>query len=494
MNDMAPMWRERTLWLLLAFVALMGTVFMPREMYPGDPVTVREETRAILLHRELAVEPRVATHYGETQERGQYVVENPNNGRSYSKYGSMLAVAYVLPMAVEWFVEGELPVFSSPRRPLYLNGFNILLTLLTAASLYRTARRFGTQAWVSAVFVSLCFYTTYLWNYLRAQNSDIFQLLLFCWAFSAFLDVVDARARGTTSWALARMWLACAALMLTKTSYVFVGPIFASALFVDRASRGFGSLVASAWAEARLHAMPAVLAAGVLAIHNWIKFGAPWASGYHVWRPHIVNPFAGDLPQALFELCFSARWGVPALFPVLLLAIPWIVPWARREPIRYGAVVAIAGFYTLFLGSVISWRGEMAYGPRYWIFVLPLLVLPAVDTIAWLARRNWTSRLTLVAVIVLLGASIRDQLAVNRHSFFAAYYVLGPLENHMTVEAAEFFVDHSFGYVLRHLERAFPELAWWQNMQPKISPDAAGAYENHVRTVLGQGNLYWFQR
>jgi hypothetical protein len=98
---------DRELWYLLAAVAVMGIVFMPREMTPGDPFAVREETRAILLHGELALEPSVAKHYAQTQERGQYVVENPNNGRTYSKYGSMLALAYVLPMAVEWCIEGE---------------------------------------------------------------------------------------------------------------------------------------------------------------------------------------------------------------------------------------------------------------------------------------------------------------------------------------------------------------------------------------------------
>jgi len=148
-------WRERWFWGILAFVATMGVVFMPREMYPGDPVTVREETRAILLHGELVVEPFVAKHYAETQEKGQYVVEHPTNGRSYSNYGSMLAFAYILPMAAEWFIEGDLPAFASPRRVIYLNAFNILMSLLIAASLYRTARRFDAAPWVAAVFVGL---------------------------------------------------------------------------------------------------------------------------------------------------------------------------------------------------------------------------------------------------------------------------------------------------------------------------------------------------
>lgn len=487
------MHRERMFWWLQAFVAFMGILFMPREMYPGDPVTVREETRAILLHGELAVEPFVAKHYAETQERGQYVVENPNNGRSYSKYGSMLAVAYVLPMAVEWFVEGELPVFGSQRRTLYLNAFNILLSLLIAASLYRIARWFEADPWIAATYVALCFYTTFLWNHLRVQTSDIFQLLCFTWATSAFLDVLDARAGATKPLAFARMWAACAAMQLTKVSYVFIAPLFAVALLADRLRRSDDPPMLAIWKEARLHVIPAGLAAIALAALNWVKYGAPWITGYHVWRPEVTTLFGGDLSRSLFELAFSARWGLPYLFPVLLLAMPWMHSWVRRDPVAYGAVLGIASVYTILVGSMISWRGEMSYGPRYWIFSIPLVSLPAVDAIRWLARRQVASIAVAIGVAGILGHSFLNQMAVNRHSFFAYYYLLSPLENALNVETAEFFLDSSYGDVIREFETRFPDLRWWENMQPKVRPDAAGAYENHVRQVLAPSNLYWFK-
>jgi hypothetical protein len=487
------MYREREFWLLLAFVFVMGVVFMPREMYPGDPVTVREETRAILLHGELAVEPFVAKHYAETQERGQYVVENPNNGRSYSKYGSMLALVYVLPMAAEWFVEGDLPVFGSPRRTLYLNAFNILMSLGIAASLYRIARRFEAAPWMAATFVAICFYTTFLWNHLRVQTSDIFQLLCFTWATSAFLDVLDARPGETKPLAFGRMWAACTAMQLTKVAYVFVGPLFALALLADRLRRSDDPPLVAVWKEARLHVVPAVLAATLLAVLNWVKFGAPWTTGYHVWRPEVTALFGGDLDRNLFELAFSARWGLPYLFPVLLLAMPWMISWVRKHPVAYGGILAIALVYTILVGSLISWRGEMSYGPRYWIFSVPLVALPAVDTLRWLARRQAASIVAAFVVICILTHSVLNQMAVNRHAFFAYYYLLSPLENNLPTEAAEFFLDSSYGDVIRDFESRFPDIPWWQNMQPKIRPDAAGAYENHVRQVLGPSNLYWFK-
>ena len=232
-------------------------------MYPGDPMAMREETRAILLRGELAVSEVVVREYA-TSELGQYIVDNPRNGRSYSKYGSMAAWFYLLPMGIERLIEGGLPPFSSPRRVVYLNFFDVLLSLLVAASLFRTAQRFGAAPWVAATYVGLCFYTTFLWNYLRVQNSDIMQLLLFAWAVTAFLDVLEARQERGGSWnSVIRLWLACGALLLTKIAYLLVGPLFAVGLLMDRKTRVGGSWLAAFVAETKVHIVPASVVVGL---------------------------------------------------------------------------------------------------------------------------------------------------------------------------------------------------------------------------------------
>lgn len=92
---------------------------MPGEIYPGDPVTMREETRAILLRGELAVSDEVVRQYSRG-EPGQYIVDNPRNGRSYSKYGSMAAWFYlVYSTALQWQVnKHSFMAFYSLRGPL----------------------------------------------------------------------------------------------------------------------------------------------------------------------------------------------------------------------------------------------------------------------------------------------------------------------------------------------------------------------------------------
>jgi len=482
-------------WLLLSLVATVGVVCMPRDIYPGDPMAMREETRAILLRGELAVSDVVVREYANS-EPGQYIVDNPRNGRSYSKYGSMAAWLYLIPMGMERVIEGGLPPFSSPRRVIYLNVFNVLLSLLVAASLFRTAERFGAASWVAATYVGLCFYTTFLWNYLRVQNSDIMQLLLFAWAVTAFLDVLEARQERGGSWnSVIRLWLACGALLLTKIAYLLVGPLFAVGLLMDRKTRGGGSWLAAFVAETKVHIVPASVVVGLWLGINTLKFGFPWRTGYHIWKPEI-HGFTGDLFDALYHLLFTAQWGLGFCFPVLLLALPFIGRWCRRDPVRYGTLLGIGVTYLLLIGMLPSWRGEMCYGPRYWLFVLPFVSLPAVDAIRSLASGTRMARIALVLVGAGLLYSAALQWQVNKHPFFAFYSLRGPLEDTMGIAAAHYFTHHSYGRVLWDCSRAqdhLTDLAWWKETKPRLLPEAAEAYEKRVRSVISTHNFFWLK-
>ena len=481
--------------LLLAAVVVVGVACMPRDIYPGDPVTMREETRAILLRGELAVSDVVVRNYAATGEPGQYVVDNPRNGRSYSKYGSMAAWLYLIPMGLEKLVEGDLPPFGSQRQIVYLNVFNVVLSLLVAASLFRTAQRFGAAPWAAAAYVALCFYATFLWNYLRAQNSEIMQLLLCAWAVSAFLDVLDARRQGLGGGSsVVRLWLACAALLLTKVAYLLIGPLFAVGLMVDRKNRLGGSWLATFVAEAKVHLLPASIAVGVWLGVNTVKFGSPWRTGYHVWRPEI-HGFTGDVFEALYHLLFTPQWGLGFCFPVLFLALPFIGRWCRQDPVRYGTLLGIGLTYLLLIGMLPSWRGEMCYGPRYWLFVLPFVSLPALDAIKSLASGTRPAWVALVLVGAGLMYSTALQWQVNRHSFFAFYALRGPFEQTAGLTAASYFLNHSYGRVLWDFSRAqdrLSDLPWWKEMKARLRPQDAEAYEKHVRAVLAGNNLFWF--
>lgn len=481
--------------VLIAFVAATGIVVMPAEMYPGDPVTMREETRSILLRGEYAVTESVAQHYRETSEPGQYVVDNPRTGRAYSKYGSMAAWFYILPMAVERIVEGSLPPYGSERRVFYLNVFNVILSALAAASLQRTACRLGATPWVATAFVLASFYATFVWNYLRAQNSEIIQLLLFSWAVTAFLDAVEVRDRRATSVSVIRLWIACAALLLMKVAYLFVGPLFALGLIAERKRTDASGWIDAIRRESMVHLVPGLACGAAWGANNFIKFGAPWLTGYHVWRPES-HGFTGSLADSLPQLLFGVQWGFGFCFPVLLLALPWATAWLRREPIRYGTLVGIAVIYVLLIGMLPSWRGEMCYGPRYWMFVLPFVALPAVDTIRWMFQSKGAARIATAIVLVGLSYSGWLQWQVNRWPFFTFYALRAPFEQTGGVAATSAFALDSYGKIQADMYRCrddLSQLEWWKTTKRTIPPEFAAQYEKYVRETLSVSNFYWWR-
>lgn len=489
-------WREGPLWALVGLVLVLGVVFMPAEVLPGDPLTMREESRAILLHGELAVEDELVAKYAAAGEAGQYVVENPRTGRSYSKYGSMSAWMYCLPLGLELLVAGELPAFDSPSRLVYLNLFNVALSVAVAASIYRTARRFDATPWAAAAFVTSCFYATYLWFFLRAQNSEILQLLFFAWAVTGFLDLLAEREAGARGWALARMWSACAALFLTKVSYVFVGPLFASGLAVDRKRRADGPWWRAIGAEAVSHAVPAALMMAAWATLNWVKFGGPFLTGYHVWNPqqHGLN---GSLLEALPQLLFSAQWGLVFCFPVLAVALPFMQGWLRTRPVRFGTLVGIGIFYSLLLANLPSWHGAYTYGPRYWIFMLPFVSLPALAAWDRLRRRTPATMVAAAVAVGLLGYSTWLQVQVNRFPFFAYYELQDPLAKVESADKEAFFNDNTYGWIewsMWSSRHRLDRLRWWRDIKAASDPAAVTWYEQYVQNVLGRGNLYFFPR
>lgn len=485
---------DKTLWLLLLFVTLMGVAWMPQEIYPGDPIAMREESRSILLHQQLSIEAETQKVYGNN---GQYVVQNPRNGLWYSKYGSMTSLMFMVPLSIELLIEGSLPPRSSPSRAFYLNLYNVLLSVLCAALIYRAARRFNIEARWAACFIILAFYSTYTWNYLRAQNSEIMQLLFFACTVNAFLNVIDRRRLAPTKiQPVALLWLSCAALTFCKVSYILCGPLFALGLVAERRQRTQESWVLCLGKEIRLHLIPGLLLGGCVGLLNFVKFGAPWLTGYHAWHPEEQR-LSGDLLTALRGLFFTAQHGLPYCFPLLLLAVPMMRRWLRRWPVEYGTLLLIATVYLLLIGKLPIWNGEWCYGPRYWLFVLPFVSLPAIEALQRLIQARGAWRLILPVIIAGLSYSTWLQVQVISHSFFAFYHLRAPLHKFETDATRAYFDTKSFGAIYHDLDihrERLDSLAWWDSQKELLPKFNAKEFERRVVNYATRPNFYWHDK
>jgi hypothetical protein len=392
--------------LTLAITLVVGVVFMPAFLYPGDAYAMRAEARALLTTGSLAV-PTMETL---GQETGQYYVENPRDGRMYSKYGVGNSLAFLPPLAVEYLLRGSLPYADPILRLQLLNGYNVLLSLTLAALLYQTCRKLALPAASCAMFTLACLFASFAWNYLRAQTVEIFQLNL---TAAAFLLLLHLREKPTTR-LLGGLWLVMTGMCLLRFSFVLPVAVVA------------GAVATLVWRNRQLLVLHVGCGVGLvllLALLNYIKFGSPLATGYHIWRPDLHTPTLAQLPEGLWGFLFDPQRSIFLHFPLLLVAAVAWPGFFRRHRWFYGTVCGVFVITYVSTAALSSWRGENCYGPRYLLFILPQLALPAAAVLG--DGRIWPKLL----IYPLLLLSVLAQHQVNRLEYFAFYRVRAVFES-----------------------------------------------------------------
>lgn len=458
---------------------------MPRLISSGDPWAWREEARSIVTSHSLAVDPSSVTFLGDP---GQYFVFNPAKQKWYSKYGIMNSIMELPPTLLE-VVHGKLLPHAAPN-VLIFNLYNLLLCLLTALVLLKITARYTSRNWLRIAYVLACMYATYLWFYQRAQSSEIFQVLFFALGFWFLIESTSNRAPRT----LWLVWLFWGALIFTRLVFVILIPaIWITTAFAGRRSKNPSPLRTEL---ARL-IVPPVLIFLLLACINWIKFGSPFLTGYHQWHAdqHRVTL---NWEDGVYGFLFSTRWSIFLYFPVLIFALPAIRRFAAEYPIDSVALFSAFLISLFIIGSIPTWRGEWTYGPRYMIFCLPILALPALlffDRLLANPPAIWQCWTIASLVALVLGCSLYQQWEVNKLDFWTVHRLAGPFENGgMDLEVYRYFNDHMEGTIIADLERHKKDLQNSQLLQQlsrTLTPESADQYKEAVAKMLKETNFYW---
>jgi len=115
----------------------------------------------------------------------------------------------------------------------------------------------------------------------------------------------------------------------------------------------------------------AIVCVGLLPtfISRAIVYGGPLKTGYVSLRDFLWNS------PVLFSVLFSSNHGLFSWTPVLLLALPGLVLFARRLP-RVGIPLAVAtvSFY-LFFSVYPDWAGISSFGNRFFLSLTAIFIL-----------------------------------------------------------------------------------------------------------------------
>lgn len=246
----------------------------------------------------------------------------------------------------------------------------LVLGALVPALSFRMYRRLGYDRRQVAAMTLLLGTGTSVLVYAHRPYSEIVQAACFVFFFDALLRTEGQGAPDRR--ALLRLGLAAGLLVNAKNVYFACFP-------------GACLLLALRW-RARRGALPRmVLWAGVgflpgllaFLAYNDARWGSPLASGYGgavtagFWRENMFMGLWGQL--------LSPGKSVFLYSPPLLLALLGVRRFAIGRPRVAAAVALTAGPIVLIYARYIFWSGDWAWGPRYLLFALPVLVLPIAE-------------------------------------------------------------------------------------------------------------------
>lgn len=465
--------------LLLTFLAAFGVFSLPARLHVGDPYTWREEARSLLLRGELHVADDTAASHGEPD---QYFVRNPRNGLYYSKYGVMNGILSAVPLWFEEKLTGSLPAWDSPQRRLFLGLHSVVISLLIAWLLFRLCLFYGASREAATLYVLLCVFTTFLLYYLRAANSEALQVLFFLAFFERLARYRASGFRAGREAALAWAFLLC--LVLTKISFAALVPLTAAALLLARARI--------------TQVLPgAALVTAAACTVNWVKFGGPLKTGYH-WARDALG-FTHWPHEILANFFLSEQWGIPTHFPLVVLALFGARRFFRAHRFDALFLLSVLCAFLLLVGSLPIWKGEWGYGPRYLLFVLPALGLPALPLLdrllGWRPGRGWKTPTAAVLAGLVLAFSAFLQVSVIRLDPFFVYWVGLPAKCRVPPETQRYFDTRHFGLITAEAWSKRADLGTISWIPPLASACSEKVLVDYVRKLalwLRRTNSLWF--
>ncbi len=313
------------------------------------------------------IEPAETTVY-----QGTFGAPLPGGGFFYNPRPMLVSLVHVPSVLLRRGLSALFPAADSLTRIMTFHLVPAAALGLTALLFFRFLLRLGVGLAAASLSTAALAFSTILFVYGRVVWSDILQAAAFWGFFSELL----LTARHPARWGAlkAGMWMG----LLLNSKYTFVLALPGAVLF----------LTMQTWARLRVRGVAALLAwagAGLLPCLLFILW-----SNYHRWGLLFFAgyggvPFQEALFWGLYALLFSFGKGLFLYNPVLALAFH-----NHRLPERLWIAVALTcGPIILLYAKASDWAGDWSWGPRYLLFLIPVLMVPvAVRLDAWLRQRR----------------------------------------------------------------------------------------------------------
>jgi hypothetical protein len=149
-------------------------------------------------------------------------------------------------------------------------------------------------------------------------------------------------------------------------------------------------------------------------VYNYVRWGS-WLEAGYALQPtpgRLQVPVFGErIPIGLWGMFFSPGKSLFLYSPPLLVGLLGLPRLYRRAPEVLAALGLTALPIVLVYSRFLFWAGDYAWGPRYLVFLAPLLMVPAAVVLddVLTATRGWGRRLQLagLALVAALGIGVQ---------------------------------------------------------------------------------------
>ncbi len=284
------------------------------------------------------------------------------------------------------------PQYDALVRPLAVHLAPSLLGALACVVMFGLLRDLGRSARTASLCTAILACSTTTWVYARMPYSEILQLACFLGLFRAVLRVASDPSRRNALWL--GVWAGC----LLNAKYVFASAIL-------------GGLVVIAWTYRkqrpellRIATWSAVtgIPLALLALgYNWARWGSVLKTGY---EPYLDAYFGGSVFDGMWGMLLSPNKSAVLYSPPLVLAL-LALPRAVRAVPRLGfALLAMVMPVFVVYCTYRSWSGDYAWGPRFFVWAVPVLLIP----LAWwidASMARW--KLAVLGAVVAIGIVVQ---------------------------------------------------------------------------------------
>ncbi len=292
--------------------------------------------------------------------------------------------------------------------------FNVIVTALTGLLVFLYVRRLGHSPSTGLISGLVFGLGTMAWPYAKYLFSDPLSGLSLLASAHFLLHLASPRAAAGLKPAL--LSGVCLGLAIaTRFANAVLIPLFLAVLVAYLLRRDglagwptvgsrLSGLLSTAWREICAFLLPLLLWGIVMAAYNYLRFGNPLTTGY---LPE--ESFSAPWARGTLGLLISPGRGLFLYCPILLALIPAWPSFFRRHRLEAIFLALISLSYLLLYGKWFMWHGGFAWGPRFLVPIIPLLIImlsPLVERLRgrWLGL-FWALFAVSLAVQVL-GLSI----------------------------------------------------------------------------------------